>query len=308
MRNIEIKSKLFLLACFMLAGMIAVGIVSLSFMGKINEGTTDISESWMPSVIASEELNTLTSDFRREEYKHIVAQDEETMQSAETKMEDAGNRINETFSMYLSTLITSEEDRKLIQDAQNAWNEYLQNHDQLILLSRDNKTDEAMEIVLGTISLYDNVSNLLLEVVQLNKDGADAADLEGNRLYSEAKRLVIIALIVIGALSFAFAIYIIRGINRPVKELDNVAKKIAEGDLDQSITYNSRDELGTLATNFNKTVGRLRNYVNYIDEISNVLRQIAGGNLVFELTLDYEGEFAKVKQALRRFHILSMKP
>ncbi|WP_289301867.1 methyl-accepting chemotaxis protein [Sporofaciens musculi] len=298
MRNIEIKSKLFLLACFMLAGMIAVGIVSLSFMGKINEGTTDISESWMPSVIASEELNTLTSDFRREEYKHIVAQDEETMQSAETKMEDAGNRINETFSMYLSTLITSEEDRKLIQDAQNAWNEYLQNHDQLILLSRDNKTDEAMEIVLGTISLYDNVSNLLLEVVQLNKDGADAADLEGNRLYTEAGRIVIIALIVIGALSFAFAIYIIRGINRPVKELDNVAKKIAEGDLDQSITYNSRDELGTLATNFNKTVGRLRNYVNYIDEISNVLRQIAGGNLVFELTLDYEGEFAKVKQAL----------
>ncbi len=298
MRNIEIKSKLFLLACFMLAGMIVLGVVSLSFMGKINEGTTDISESWMPSVIASEELNTLTSDFRREEYKHIVAQDEETMQSAETKMENAGKQINETFSMYLSTLITSEEDRKLIQDAQNAWNEYLQNHDQLILLSRDNKTDEAMEIVLGTISLYDNVSNLLLEVVQLNKDGADAADLEGNRLYTEAGRIVIIALIVIGALSFAFAIYIIRGINRPVKELDNVAKKIAEGDLDQSITYNSRDELGTLATNFNKTVGRLRNYVNYIDEISSVLRQIAGGNLVFELTLDYEGEFAKVKQAL----------
>ncbi len=298
MRNIEIKSKLFLLACFMLAGMIVLGVVSLSFMGKINEGTTDISESWMPSVIASEELNTLTSDFRREEYKHIVAQDEETMQSAETKMENAGKQINETFSMYLSTLITSEEDRKLIQDAQNAWNEYLQNHDQLILLSRDNKTDEAMEIVLGTISLYDNVSNLLLEVVQLNKDGADAADLEGNRLYTNAERLVIIALIVIGFLSFAFAIYIIRTINRPVKELDNVARKIAEGDLDQSITYNSRDELGTLATNFNKTVGRLRNYVNYIDEISNVLRQIAGGNLVFELTLDYEGEFAKVKQAL----------
>lgn len=298
MRNIEIKSKLFLLACFMLAGMIVLGVVSLSFMGKINEGTTDISESWMPSVIASEELNTLTSDFRREEYKHIVAQDEETMQSAETKMENAGKQINETFSMYLSTLITSEDDRKLIQDAQNAWNEYLQNHDQLILLSRDNKTDEAMEIVLGTISLYDNVSNLLLEVVQLNKDGADAADLEGNRLYTNAERLVIIALIVIGFLSFAFAIYIIRTINRPVKELDNVARKIAEGDLDQSITYNSRDELGTLATNFNKTVGRLRNYVNYIDEISNVLRQIAGGNLVFELTLDYEGEFAKVKQAL----------
>ncbi len=303
MKNIKIKSKLFMLACFMLVGMVALGVVSLSFMSSINKGTTDISENWLPSVIASEELNTLTSDFRREEYKHIVAQDEETMQSAETKMENANNQIDEYFNTYLSSLVVDETDRQLIQDAQSAWNEYLQNHERLIQLSRENKSAEAMEVVLGTITLYDNVSNTLLEVVEYNKEGADQANLDGNRLYSEAGRIVIIALIVIGALSFAFAIYIIRGINRPVKELDNVARKIAEGDLDQTITYTSRDELGTLATNFNKTVGRLRNYVNYINEISGVLRQIAAGNLVFELTLNYEGEFAKVKQALEEISL-----
>ncbi len=73
MKNIKIKSKLFMLAVFMLVGMIALGLVSLSFMNRINRGTTDISESWLPSVIASEELTNLTSNFRREEYKHIVA-------------------------------------------------------------------------------------------------------------------------------------------------------------------------------------------------------------------------------------------
>ncbi len=303
MKNIKIKSKLFMLAVFMLVGMIALGLVSLSFMNRINRGTTDISESWLPSVIASEELTNLTSNFRREEYKHIVAQDEQTMQSAETKMEDYSAQIEETFSNYLSTLITDETDRKLAQDAQNAWNEYQQNHDKMILLSRENNTDASMEIILGTISAYDNVTNLLQEIVQYNKEGADEANRTGDKLYDEAGKIVIISLIAIGVVSFAFAIYIIRTINRPVKELDSVARKIAEGDLSQSITYSSRDELGMLATNFNKTVGRLRNYVSYIGEISSVLKQIADGNLIFELNLNYEGEFAKVKQALEEISV-----
>ncbi len=303
MKNLKIKTKLFLLAMFMLIGMVALGLVSLSYMNRINKGTTDISEEWMPSVIASEELNTLTSDFRREEYKHIVAQDQQTMQSAETKMEDRNNRINETFDLYISSLITDEADRQLIEEARNEWNEYLQNHDTLIALSRENKTDEAMEIVLGTISLYDSVSDILLDVVEYNKEGADEANLDGNRLYAEAGKVVVIALLVIGVLSVLMALYIIKSINRPVKELDSVARKIAEGDLDQNITYSSRDELGTLSVNFNKTVGRLRNYVSYINEISGVLRQIAGGNLVFDLTLNYEGEFAKVKQALEEISL-----
>ena len=88
MKNLKIKTKLFLLVVFMLIGMVALGFMSLSYMKRINEGSTDISDIWLPSVIASEELNTLTSDFRREEYKHIVAQDQQTMQEAETKMED----------------------------------------------------------------------------------------------------------------------------------------------------------------------------------------------------------------------------
>ncbi len=300
MKNIKIKSKLFMLAVFMLVGMIVLGLVSLSFMDKINRGTTEVSEMWLPSVIASEELTNLTSNFRREEYKHIVAQDEQTMQSAETKMEDYSAQIEETFSNYLSTLVTDENDRKLAQDAQNAWNEYQQNHDKMILLSRENNTDAAMEIILGTISAYDNVTSLLQEIVQYNKEGADEANQTGDKLYDEAGKIVIISLAAISVLSIVFAIYIIRTINRPVRELDSVARKIAEGDLSQSITYNSRDELGMLAANFNKTVGRLR---NYIGEISSVLKQIADGNLIFELNLNYEGEFAKVKQALEEISV-----
>ena len=53
-----------------------------------------------------------------------------------------------------------------------------------------------------------------------------------------------------------------------------------------------------LAQNFNRTTLRLRDYVQYIDEIARKLREIAGGNLAFTLEHDYAGEFAKIKDSL----------
>lgn len=90
---------------------------------------------------------------------------------------------------------------------------------------------------------------------------------------------------------------------RPVKQLDFVARRIADGKLNEEITWHSKDEFGTLAANFNHTVTRLRDYVNYIDEVSGVLEEISHGNLVFKLNYEYTGEFAKMKDSL--MHISS---
>lgn len=89
-----------------------------------------------------------------------------------------------------------------------------------------------------------------------------------------------------------------RIIGRPVKELSRAATRIAEGELDQTIRYKSRDELGILAYNFNRVTERLREYIKYIDEISDTLKEIAQGNLAFELKNEYTGEFAKIKSSL----------
>ena len=92
-------------------------------------------------------------------------------------------------------------------------------------------------------------------------------------------------------------------IGRPVKELSRVATRIAEGELDQTIHYQSRDELGILAYNFNRVTERLRDYIKYINEISDTLREIAQGNLTFELKSDYTGEFAKIRSSLEEIAI-----
>lgn len=117
-------------------------------------------------------------------------------------------------------------------------------------------------------------------------------------LYSLTKILVIIAVIAVLILFFLIILLIRKLIIKPIQEIDRVAQRIADGNLEESIEFQSRDELGQLASSFNRTVGRLKEYVNYIDEVSHVLNEIAEGNLAFHLTYDYSGEFGKIKSAL----------
>lgn len=113
---------------------------------------------------------------------------------------------------------------------------------------------------------------------------------------------------VVGSTLLLFAIIIIvmcviisqiaMGIVRPIHQLHDVADRIAKGELDVVLDVASDDEIGAVADSIDKTVIRLKDYIKYIDEIAEVLGEIAEGNLLFTLKQDYAGEFGKIKVAL----------
>ncbi len=115
---------------------------------------------------------------------------------------------------------------------------------------------------------------------------------------SLTRTLVIIAVVAFLVLGSMIFLLIHKSIVTPVKKLDAAARRIADGDLNTKVDYQSNDEFGALADNFGKTADRLHSYIDYIDEIAAVLDEVAHGNLNFQLNLDYAGEFAKIKRAL----------
>ena len=67
-------------------------------------------------------------------------------------------------------------------------------------------------------------------------------------------RLALILLLAVGAICiYALSYYL----TKPIRELDAVAERIAGGDLEQRSDYDSEDEIGTLAENFNHMADRL---------------------------------------------------
>lgn len=103
-------------------------------------------------------------------------------------------------------------------------------------------------------------------------------------------------IIVLGAIVTLFGF----NITRSVRKLTHVAGKIAAGELNVNVDVTGSDEVAVLGYNISRIVARLKTYMEYIDEICDVLLEIGKGNLDFTLEHDYAGEFSRVKDELLR--------
>ncbi len=80
--------------------------------------------------------------------------------------------------------------------------------------------------------------------------------------------VIFIAVLLIASLSVLVTVCFTRKIVRPLKELNEAAKKIVEGDLSISLTQTTKDEVGALADSFQQTVDHLQKYISYINGLA----------------------------------------
>lgn len=298
MKNLKIGIKLLILVAGMIAGLLVASIFSFLFMSTINDYTTEIANNSIPSIVAAEEMNTALSDIRIQEYKHLIAHSTQDMDQVSSSLNEHFAEFNESYNVYVP-LVMNDTDRKLLENIKISWDKYQSVSRQLLQSSSENKNNEARTILLGeSLDIFNDLTGQCEELLQFNKRYSDQANRDADIAFSIAQKMTLLLFISITAAVIVFSIYMGRGITRPIREIDQVARKIADGQLNESIHYQSGDELGMLSANFNKTVIRLRDYVNYIDEISAVLEDVSNGNLGFQLSYDYGGEFAKIKMAL----------
>lgn len=118
--------------------------------------------------------------------------------------------------------------------------------------------------------------------------------------FNEVQRLIFIVFLIGVVLLGVLMTVLAKGIVSPLKKLSDAANKIAEGELDVAIDVTTRDETGQVADALKATVLRLKEYINYIEEISQVLNHMAAGGLAFQLKYSYSGEFQKIEVSLKK--------
>ena len=112
--------------------------------------------------------------------------------------------------------------------------------------------------------------------------------------------MVIIVLIVISLILGTYLTHIVSNtISLPEKELMGVSSEMREGHLSaaKNITYQSKDELGSLASSLQETLLFLHSYVQ---EISDILHTVANGDLSAEESSlsEFRGDFASIRESL----------
>lgn len=257
MRNIKIGTLL--LGGFIIPIIALIGLVWLSIteMGTINSQSTIISTNWLPSVQLVERVNTQTSDLRNRESVHIISTNATQIASATQAIEDSKAEIQKTLSEY-EQLVSSDEEKRLLQEFKQKYNDYLVIQRNLLALSEQNKNEEAKALYLGqSRDAYRAYSEVLTRLSDLNEASANQASEYGDVIYEEAIEMMLAVVVVVTIVVIATGLVISKNLTSSISLVQDAMGKMAQGNLTVRIEQLGNNELGILADSYNQAASKL---------------------------------------------------
>lgn len=132
---------------------------------------------------------------------------------------------------------------------------------------------------------------------ETNKE-ADQAILLSNVVAVIGSVAIVLFIVIASLISKKIGAKITEMIIEPLRDIDNVAKDLASGNLHSELTYHSDDELGTLAHSLRKSI---RTLSSYVDDIKRSMQEFSHGNFDVKPEVEWKGDFEEILQAFMSF-------
>jgi len=269
MKNIKISTLL--LGGFAVPIVALIGLVLLSIyeMAIINNQSTVISTNWLPSVQLVERINTQTADLRNEEAVHIISTEESQIRSATAQIAKVKQKVDASVNAY-SKLVSSDEERRLLNQFEDQYQSYLTIQSNLLSLSEQNKNDEAKALFLGaSLVAYHKYSDTLLELSGLNETGAAEASTYGDVIYDNSVTIMITLMIIVSVVVVFIALMIAKNLIGSITAVQDAMTSMSEGNLSVRVPDRGNNELGMLADSYNKTAEKLSTMVGQLTSVAD---------------------------------------
>lgn len=169
-------------------------------------------------------------------------------------------------------------------------------------LMEDGKWSEAEDVLVEefvpTVEECANVAEDLYQQysVDVANFNADSTQI-GERIVWMIVGIFVVLLVV----AVLVMIYLVRGITKPIVELESAYGKMAQGSLNQNIEYESKDEIGVLAQSFRVTSQGLHGVVS---DLTYLMDEMANGNFNIKTKAEelYVGDFRPILESIRRMN------
>ncbi|GFI08751.1 MAG: HAMP domain-containing protein [Lachnospiraceae bacterium] len=173
---------------------------------------------------------------------------------------------------------------------------------EIIGLMEQGNWEEARALLTGDFSEIFTRSSAAAEAIykEANEAAEDMNKSVNNTTNNAA--LFLLALLVLAVLiAVGIMAILIKGLTRPIYELEKTAQAISTGNIENHVTYESKDELGVLADSFRKTSEVLS---AVIQDISYLMNEMAKGNLDIRTKAEnyYVGDFQAILLSIREMN------
>lgn len=295
--DMKISKRLMLSYVVVLLLLVISIVVSISNLVSIGKQIEEFYEHPFKVSTAANNMNNYFEVMQKSVFRAISNEDLTITQEAIADANDASVIVSENLEIARKLFLG---DQGIIDNLQDVLNKLAPMRAEVLELAKQNKNEEAAE--------YMEQHNIpLIEEGQVYLDTLiNAADETGSALIANlqaSQSMAIVVLVVLGVISLIislmFAKIITDSIKDPVSELEVIAENLAVGKLDvEVITYEARDEMGSLAANMKKSLTILS---GMIQDVSYLTAEIAKGNFAVKTRNEklYVGEFRPLLLSLR---------
>ena len=176
-----------------------------------------------------------------------------------------------------------------------AWETYIKVDKEIVELGATTdqiKCEQAQERMINELApLYTELDNAMKELMDVNVQKGDAEQAKLQTLEIVVMVAIVIAIASVVSLSFKIATGIAKGIEEPLKEVEERLETFAKGDLTSPFpVIDSKDEIAEMAVTAAEMAGRLRNITL---DVAEMLEKMANGNfnISSKMEKEYHGEF-----------------
>lgn len=288
LNNMKIRSRMLVSYAVIIVISMVASVIALVMLRDVGANLTSFYDNNYTVTVNTWTAQRAQQAARAGLLQAIIAEDKTQIDQDIENAKKELAAMRETFPIIRSTF---KGNVGLVDQVENILDEAIVYRDQLFQLISAEKNDEAITIMNKEyIPRLDQMANLLTQISDTAKTNAQSMVEAGEHAVVISTVIVCVVLGVSVVLAILLGLYISNSIRKPVDEIEKAAQQISNGDMNVSIIYQSKDELGRLSDSMRTTVNRLS---SIIGDLTYLLKEIANGNFNIHTKVeqDYVGEF-----------------
>lgn len=296
--DIKITNKL-------LIAFIIIILLYIASVGSSLYSVKSITTSFEDFHNKSYEIVKYSTDFRLNQYvvarnmlqiinEADAADSAEEMSEVTTSIQAIEEAVKALKVLYAGT--------ETIEELTTMYNNLVPAREKVLTLLQSQKYEDGLKVYNEEYAPVSKEARNYLRT--LEAQAREDADRNYESSKTSANQMMITLMILSGmTLLFVSAIWFIisKSITKPLLEIKNAAKELAEGNLKAEIEYTADNELGSLAESMRNTISTLH---SYILEIEKTLSMIGRGKLNHHTDMQFKGDFIMLQEAIH--HISDM--
>ncbi|APC14464.1 methyl-accepting chemotaxis protein [Pseudomonas frederiksbergensis] len=288
LRNMNIAPRAFLGFAFIALLVIVLGVFAVNRMSIIRQASIDMETNQLPSVAFLGNITENILRLRILSFRVLVNRDAAGLQEAETRVILLSDKAREAQKSY-AALPAGPEEAALYKTFAATLDSYLQAQNQMMELSRQNKTEDLRNLINTRIKDgTDLMGEQLSKLIAINEAGATEADALAGEQYAYATNGIIAVSVIAALVTVLLAWLLTRSIVTPLNRAVAAAESIAGGNLAKPIEVDGKDEparllgaLSTMQANLRKTIEQIAGSANQLgaaaEELSAVTEEASRG-------------------------------